>query len=65
MDHKIRNLLNQISALEDELRTALYEQEDRLLYKIHAKRIHFEDKVRKAHPKLKRSVLRWISGLVC
>jgi len=60
MDHKIRNLLNQISALEDELRTALHEQEDRLLYKIHGKRIHFEDKVRKAHRKLKRSVLRWI-----
>lgn len=60
MDHKIHNLLKQISALEDELRTVLHDQEEQLLYKLEGKRIRFEDQVRRAHRKLKRSVLRWI-----
>ncbi len=60
MDHKIRNLLNQISALEDELRGVIHAQEEQLLYKLEGRRVRIEDKVRKAHRKLKRSVLRWI-----
>ena len=60
MDHKIHNLLKQISALEDELRTVLHDQEEQLLYKLEGKRIRFEDQVRRANRKLKRSVLRWI-----
>lgn len=60
MDNRIRNLLDQISALEDELRSVLHEQEERLLYRLDGKRVEFETKVRATHRKLKRSVLRWI-----
>jgi hypothetical protein len=60
MENKIRSLLAQISALEDDLRTALHEQETRLFYHLDGKRIEFEDTIRNAHRKLKRGLLRWI-----
>lgn len=60
MDHRIRNLLDQIAALEDELRTVVHEQEERLLYRLDGKRVRFEENVRKTHRQLKRSVLYWI-----
>ena len=59
MQEKIRLILNQITALEDELRTALHEQESRLLYKIKGKRIEFERTIREAHQQLKVGVFRW------
>jgi hypothetical protein len=60
MDHRIRNLLDQIAALEDELRTVVHEREIRLLYRLDGKRVRFEESVLKTHRQLKRSVLRWI-----
>jgi len=60
MDHRIRNLLDRIAALEDELRGVVHEQEEKLRYELDGKRVRFEDQVRRTHRKLKRSVLRWI-----
>jgi hypothetical protein len=60
METRIRTLLQQIGALEDELRTALHERESRVLFTIRGKRIEFEAEVRQAHRRLKRSVLRWL-----
>ena len=59
MQEKIRLILNQITALEDELRTALHEHENRLLYKIEGKRVEFEQSIREAHQQLKMGVFRW------
>ncbi len=59
MNERIRLILNQITALEDELRVALHEQESRLLYKIKGKRIEFERTIREAHLHLKVGVFRW------
>ena len=59
MQEKIRLILNQITALEDELRAALHEQENRLLYKIEGKRVEFEYAIREAHQQLKLGVFRW------
>ena len=59
MQEKIRLILNQITALEDELRTALHEHENRLRYKIEGKRIEFEQSIREAHQQLKMGVFRW------
>ena len=59
MNDKIRRTLNQITALEDELRASLQEQEGRLRYQIEGKRVEFEHVVKDAHLKLKRGVFRW------
>jgi len=60
MDTRIRDLLHQIGALEDELRTALHERESHVLFTIRGKRIEFESGARHLHARLKRSVLKWL-----
>jgi hypothetical protein len=57
---RVRQLLGQITALEDELREALREKEVHLLYHIKGKRVEFEGSIRETHRKLKVGVLRWI-----
>ena len=59
MNDKIRQILNQITVLEDELRASLEEQEVRLRYQVEGKRIEFEHAVKDAHFKLKRGVFSW------
>lgn len=63
MNDKIRRILNQITALEDELRATLHEQEGRLRYQIEGKRIEFEHAIKDAHLKLKRGVFRWFLSI--
>lgn len=60
MNDKIRNLLDQITALEDQLRVAVQEHEGNLRYAIHGQRVDFEQAVREAHAKLKMNVFRWV-----
>jgi hypothetical protein len=60
MEDSVRNLLAQIKALEDDLRTALHEQETRMFYQLDGKRVKFEGAIRTAHRKAKRSIVRWI-----
>ena len=60
MNAKIGDLLAQITALEDDLRLALREQEVQLFYQVRGKRIEFETAIRQSHRKLKRGLLRWI-----
>lgn len=60
MDDRIRGLLNRITALEDELRSALHEQETHVMFRIRGKRVEFERNVRDAHRRLKRGFFRWL-----
>ncbi len=60
MNDTVRNLLDQISALEDKLRIAVEEQEGKLRYTFEGKRVAFEQSVREAHAQLKMGALRWI-----
>jgi hypothetical protein len=60
MNERIRDLLGQISALEDELSTALHEQEQRVVFQIKGKRVEFEQSVKQAHRRLQTGVFRWI-----
>lgn len=60
MNDKIRDLLDQIAGLETQLQSALHEHQSRIVFTIRGKRIEFEQEVRAAHRKLKRSVLRWV-----
>jgi hypothetical protein len=60
MNDRIRQLLDQIAALDDELRTALHEQEGQLRYKIEGRRIAFEQSIQEAHAKLRQGALSWL-----
>lgn len=60
MNHRINHLLTQITALEDELRSALHEQETRVLYQINGKHIEFETTIKQAHRRLKNGFFRWL-----
>jgi hypothetical protein len=60
MENKVRQLLEQITALESDLRTALHEQETRMFYQLDGKRVKFEGAIRKAHREVRRGILHWI-----
>ncbi len=60
MNEKIRQLLDQMNALEEEMRTALHEQQIPMFFQIKGKRVEFEKSIREAHHKLKISFLRWL-----
>ena len=60
MNERIKALVDQIGALEDELRTALHEQESRIFFQIKGKRVEFERTMKETHWRLKRGILRWI-----
>ncbi|TXT36699.1 MAG: hypothetical protein FD135_4091 [Comamonadaceae bacterium] len=60
MNEKIRQLLDQMSALENDLRRELQAQEASTLYQIKGKRVEFEAAVRQAHRKLKTNFFRWL-----
>ena len=59
MNEKIRHILGQITALEDELRQSLHEQEHTLIYQVKGKRVEFERAVKDAHLQLKTGIFRW------
>ncbi len=54
MDEKIKSLVAQIGALEDELEAALREREVPVFYHLNGKRIEFDDTVRAAHRSSRR-----------
>lgn len=60
MNEEIRKLVQQIRALEEELRVLLQEQEDHIFYRVEGTRIEFEKKLRETHQRLKVGVFRWL-----
>lgn len=60
MNNRVQQLLEQITALEDELRTALSEQPSSIYFQIKGKRIEFEESVKQAHRRLKTGFFRWL-----
>jgi len=60
MNERISELLNEITKLEDELRTALSEQQTSMFFQIKGKRVEFEDSIKKAHKRLKTNFFRWL-----
>lgn len=59
MNSRIRQIVDQIIALEDELNTLIDEQQERLRYRLEDKRVIFEHAVREAHQRVKVGVFRW------
>jgi hypothetical protein len=60
MNDRIRHLLAQITALEDDLHSALHDQESRVFFQIKGKRVEFEQSIKQAHRRLKRGFFRWV-----
>ena len=60
MNDKIRQLMTKMALLEEDLRTALHEQESKMFFEIRGKRVEFESSVKAAHKKLQTHFLRWL-----
>lgn len=60
MNDRIAQILAQMAGLEDELRTAVHEQEGRMFFQIKGRRVEFEHSVKAAHRKLKTNFFRWL-----
>ena len=60
MDDRIRELLDQITKLEDELRIALSEQPSSIFFQIKGKRIEFEKSIKETHKRLRMNFFRWL-----
>jgi hypothetical protein len=59
MSNKIRQILDQIAALEGELQTAVEEQQERLRYHLEGRRVTFERAIREAHLNVRMGVFHW------
>jgi hypothetical protein len=60
MNDKIRQLMVKMAEVEDELRSAMHEQESKIFFEIKGKRVEFESSVKAAHTKLKTNFFRWL-----
>ncbi|MDD5057610.1 MAG: hypothetical protein PHQ60_07035 [Sideroxydans sp.] len=63
MNSRIRQILDQISALEDELQQAVQEQRSHLRYQLEGKRVVFEQAIKDAHRRVKQGVFRWFISI--
>ena len=59
MNDRIRQILDQIKALEDEMQSEINEQSSRFFYKIQGKRIEFERTIKETHRSLKKDIFHW------
>jgi hypothetical protein len=59
MNSRVRQILDQIAALEEDLQKAVEEQQEYLRYQIEGKRITFEQAIREAHLKARIGVFHW------
>lgn len=59
MNSRIRQIIEQMSQLENELNVALEEQQSRLRYSVDGKRVVFEQTLKEAHQRVKLGVFRW------
>ncbi|MDH4107190.1 MAG: hypothetical protein OEW35_02640 [Gammaproteobacteria bacterium] len=60
MHDRIRQILTEITRLEDELAIALQEQQVRLRYRFDGSKIRFDENLRKIHHELKTSIFTWL-----
>lgn len=60
MNERIQQILSEITALEDDLRTALNAQQSTMFFQIKGKRVEFEQSIKEAHTKLKTNFFRWL-----
>jgi hypothetical protein len=61
MTEKIRALLSDMNALEEELAAVLRDQQSKMFFQIDGKRVQFERTVRAEHRKLRSSLFHWLT----
>ncbi len=59
MNSRVRQILDQITTLEEELQRAVEEQRERLRYQVKGTRITFEHTIREAHLKARMGIFHW------
>lgn len=59
MNSRMRQIIEQIGALEAELNEAVQEQGGRLLYQLEGRRVVFERAIKDTHRRVKLGVFRW------
>lgn len=57
---QLRQLLEQMAVLEEELRSAVREQETKARFQIKGKRVEFEESIRQTHVRLKSGFFHWL-----
>lgn len=60
MNERLHHLLAQITALEEEVRVALHEQETHVLFRIKGKHVEFEHSIKQVHRRLKQGFFTWL-----
>ena len=60
MNDSTRRILTEIARLEEELATAVHEQQERLHYRVEGSKIRFEKNLRRIHKTLKTGVFTWL-----
>lgn len=60
MNDRISQILAQMASLENDLRSAVHDQESRVFFQIRGKRVEFESSVKATHRKLKTNFFRWL-----
>ena len=60
MNEQISRILAQMAELENDLRSAVHQQESKMFFQIKGKRVEFESSVKAAHRKLKVNFFRWL-----
>jgi len=59
MNDRVRQILDQIKALEDEMQVEINEQSSKWFYKIQGKRVEFERTIKETHRSLKKDIFHW------
>ena len=59
MNDRMRQIFDQINALENEVQAEMNIQREQWLYQIHGKRVEFERSIKETHRKLKMGIFRW------
>jgi hypothetical protein len=60
MNPRIQKILHDMSALDRELRNALHEQEHRIFFELHGKKVVFEASVREAQRRARTGLVAWM-----
>jgi hypothetical protein len=59
MNDRVRQILDQISILEDEIQSELNKQGSKWFYQIQGKRIEFERSIKETHRSIKMGIIHW------
>jgi hypothetical protein len=63
MNNRIKELIDQIKLLEEDLSQEIHQHEDSMLYHLKGKKVEFEQSIKEVHRKLKTGIIPWLFGV--